>query len=391
MAVQRPTHPRKVQRATPPRFPLGNPPSVRLHGELVDAEGILARRRAFQRRLKLRWDIIWDMTLNLDIAEGHNWANHLDEALQGKRGDLQLARLARKIAKADGRKEAAVRKGLDRLRLKPHGDGGTYGRLLAQHFPSRRAEATGRYLGQYHGPVADLPASVRLRLIEAHDTSSFSRLPSAGWLHVARASIAVSGERWDEARQALDRVDDRAPVLLRLEVHSVRAFVFSRSDRPRAQGELNAMRALLDARGTREAAGDEDFACYEARWADQQAYERYKPIEGSPDLPGADQLYRALPEDGPPFVRLRRALGLSIIHLLGGDVESAEVQAAEAADLAGDLGLLRLRAQALRQLARCARARGDNDRMDALNRRAGSIARTLEDQNLAGRIRPDLR
>lgn len=314
----------------------------------------------------------------------YTWAQIIEEVLAA-RGWLMVD-LAEHLC--EGESVDSARKGLYRLGSL-RGDGGKWGRRLRKLAPNpRSAELIGRLVGQYHGPAADLPASARAQQIAALERPPLIELPAGGWVHIARASLSIQGERWAEAVGHLNRVAPRgSSVAMRLEWASVRAFVGRRRATPERVGRwLRDMDSLLQS-----GAADlnrQDSACYRARLVDQRAYELMKPLSGVPDLESAEALYLALESgDGAPtYVRLRRALGLSVTwqRMGGARLADAERQARLAVQIAGDEGAVRLRAQALAQLARCLHTAGEDSR--AIRARAVAIAVRLGDENLRRRV-----
>ncbi len=321
----------------------------------------------------------------LSPPDGYSWRRLVADVLEQEK--LSLKRLAAMLADELGETPETVRKGLTRLPDGKTGTAGKYGDLVLRRFPVvHQAEAIGRQLGQYHGPAADLPARVRQDWIALHDRPPFSQTAAAGWVTVARAGLAIWRQEFELATAELAKIVlCKASPALAAEVLSVRAFVQARSQRSATQQTLDEFKALLDARG-----GDmpvDELTSYQARWADQQAYELYKPRDpGQADLAAALQLYQQIPVAAEGFAQVRRELGMSVVTLRMGRADEALAHARIAAEVSGDFAMVRLRAQALRQQARCLAALGDPAGGKPLEARAIAIADRLGDGNLAERL-----
>ena len=317
---------------------------------------------------------------------GYNWRRLVADIAEQKR--VTVKGLAALLADELAEPPETVRKGLQRLQTGKSGAAGKYGTLLLNRFPVvAQAEAIGRHIGQYHGPAADLPAEIRAAWIAVYDSPPSSQTAAGDWLMVARAGLAIWRQDFQAASGELAKVKlQRASTELRLEVLSVSAFVESRSNRrSEVTRTLAQFSQFLDEH--RAELPPAAAACYFARWVDQQAYELYKPQPPQvPDLHAALGLYSQIPKGGPVFSQVRRELGLSLVWLKMAQADTALLHARNAVDIAGDGALVRLRAQALRQQARCLEELGDRHTAQQLRARALAIADRLGDDNLAARL-----
>jgi len=305
---------------------------------------------------------------------GFVWADYVDWVVASA-GSLAAA--ADRLCAHRGYKDdvASAERALRRLRRRGSLDGGTWGaRALAVFGLPGAVEQRVRWLGQYHARFTDLPVPVCADLVRAWDRppTTASR-DGRAWLALAHASLALRRRDHDAALVHLDRARAdlaAAPPAARLEGMFARAYVASRA----APAGVAAL--LADAGPLLAAVTDRhDHACLEARWIDHRAY----ALNAGGELAAAEALYRALPEDGPPFARARRASGLAYARWKQGAGDEAARWALAAAEHAGDGGHLRARAMALGLYARIA---GD----DAARRRAVEISQRLEDETLLARL-----
>lgn len=288
-----------------------------------------------------------------------------------------LVAVADKLCATRGYKDdvGSVERALRRLRKRGTADGGTWGTCTVATFglPSAIDQRV-RWLGQYHARLADLPVSMCEDLLRAWDKPPITTARTGrAWIAVARASIAVREAELPRAIAILEhaRADlAGAPVAARLEALFLRAYVASRTERAAVPALLDHARPLLDL-----VEDADDRACLRARWADHRAYELNQRGEHA----AAEDVFRALAEDAPPFARSRRANGIGYARWRRGEADAVTFAVA-AIEHAGDGGHLRARAMGLKLYARIT---GDAD----ANGRAIAIAKHLEDETLLGRFR----
>ena len=101
-----------------------------------------------------------------------------------------------------------------------------------------------------------------------------------------------------------------------------------------------------------------------------------------PDVTGARSLYASIDGAGAPFAMIKRELGLGYIAWRSNDRDLACQHARRAVSHAGDGGLVRQRAIALRLLSKVA---FEAEAADAAARSA-ALAAALEDEDLANRL-----
>lgn len=278
-----------------------------------------------------------------------DWALVVADAV-AERGSL--AELVRTLYELHGPRLSehpeTVERGLRRLRKRGHAPADKYGRLLLRSFGlPRSVRERARALGTYHHPLMDLPLAERAALLRLWDRSPVLDSAQAAWVHLGLASLAHHRGDREQVDQRLVLAElglGRAGPAARLEwgLFSAR-LVSDWGGAPRAA--LEALREQLD-----DIDEPDDRACYHARILDQIAYDasRARDPEG---LAEALALRQQIPAEGPPFVGFKRALGLAwTLYRLGSPAALDHARAALA--IAGDAGLLRLRAGALDLLAR---------------------------------------
>ncbi len=288
-----------------------------------------------------------------------------------------LAAVADRLCAARGHQDdlGSVERALRRLRTRGTRDGGAWGaRALALFGLPDAIDRRVRWLGQYHSRFTDLPRPLCVDLLRAwaRPPLTESRVGRA-WLALAEASLALRDADHDAALAALDRGRGDlaiAPPEAQLEAILARAYVASRRDPTRVAALLADAPARLAA-----VTDPEDRACLAARLADHRAYE----LNRAGDHAAALACYEALPLEGPPFARARRASGVAYAAWQQGDRARAITAADQAAAHAGDGGHVRARAMAL---ALAARITGD----DARHQRALAISRQLADETLLARL-----
>lgn len=305
----------------------------------------------------------------LSAPQALDWATLVAHAVS-TRGSL--AEVVRTLYELHGRHlpsdPATVERGLRRLRRRGHAPADKYGRLLLRNVGlPRSAQDYARELGTYHSALMDLPLSVRAAQLQLWDRPPATESAQAAWIHLGLASLAhhagmpedVAG-RMELARLGLGRAGPAAGI----------------------EHGLFAARLASDAGGSPTGALEEvhrltlalhegpDRSCYLARVLDQQAYDvsRGARDEG---LRAALTLRRSIPEQGPAFVRFRRAFGLAWTMWKLGD-PGANAQGALALEISGDAGLLRLRAGALGLMAKL-----EPEAAAAYGARRHTILRTL--------------
>jgi hypothetical protein len=240
-------------------------------------------------------------------AHGFSWADYVDWLVETHG---TLAAVAERVSALRAYKEdaASIERALRRLRARGQKEGGSWGtRVLATFGLPGAADARTRWMGAYHSRFVDLPVPLCLDLVRLWDRPPVSEAPSARmWLAIARATCALRSADVPAAKEhhrrarasfALAPPDARAELLL------AEAFVASRDEKDRVPSLLADVEPLLS-----EPIPDDDRACLRARLVDQRAYDANKRGE----LAGAEEMYRALPEDGvPAFALARRANGLA--------------------------------------------------------------------------------
>lgn len=271
----------------------------------------------------------------------------------------------------------SIERGLRRLRGREHGDGGVWGRrvLAAFGLPQDVVERV-RWMGLYHSRFTDLPVSVALDLLRLWDRPPVRGTGAGAFVDLGLAGVALRSRDERRAGEHLARVGASAPAEARLERALVDAFRLSRVDDAASIAALDRASELL----TDPEIPEDSRACFHARLADQRAWRLNR--REVPDHAAALVLYEAIPPDGPAFARCRRHNGLGwTLHRLGRSAEAVE-HARLAVDDAGDAGLLRLRAMALRLLSVV--ATGDEARR--ARERSERIAADLEDRLLSERF-----
>ncbi|MCB9751019.1 MAG: hypothetical protein H6713_13605 [Myxococcales bacterium] len=333
-------------------------------------------------------------TQPLEPPHGCTWRRFLEAHAAAHGGWTALTDLL--IHRARGLVELpedpqSIERGLRRLAGRGNAPGGQYGRWALRFLgvPTPLMQ-TARWMGQYHSRFSDLPASMCEAQLWLWDRPPICESRAAPWIHLGLASVAMRRGREDGARarlaRALPLVDEdeqaRVEALLlaaRLASAGPLGDVLPDPLRELSRAELLArVEALLDALAPGPAR-----ACYEARWLDQRAYAALHPPGGAPldeaRLRGARQLYAAIASGtGIAFVEFRRSHGLAYCAWRLGELERARALARAACEHAGDGGLIRFRAMALRLLARLSA----DDEAARLRERADRLARQIEHEDL---------
>lgn len=326
----------------------------------------------------------------LSDEPGLSWAE-LIGALVESYGTL-TAVAWRLIEHAEGDDVASVERALRRLRTRGQRDGGSWGQRVLRVFGVPAAvEARLRWMGLYHSPFNDLPIALCLDQLRLWDRPPVAASRARVWLHLGHASCALRARRMGDARAHVARSNEALAALpasyddARLEAALIEGFTASRA------AELDEAREVdrevsrhLDRAVARLAAASlpaADRACFEARLADQRAYQ----LNRAGELPAALALYQALPErDVHPFASYRRDAGLAYGHHRLGDRDRALQLAQRACQHAGDGGYVRLRAMGLLLIARIV---GPSEEGLAALGRAAAIAERLDDPELRERVR----
>ncbi|GAA4023602.1 hypothetical protein GCM10022247_54990 [Allokutzneria multivorans] len=312
-----------------------------------------------------------------DSPLGCTWQRYLEHLVEEHGGWTALTRLLVQRAGPHAGlpvDPGTIERGLRRLRTRGNAPGGQYGDWLLQHFGvPRPLEDTARWMGQYHGRFADMPLSLCEAQLLLWDRPPISESPSACWIELGLASVALRRHDLSGAHARLDRARDTTDPAAQVESALLDARLGM--DDGRAS---HAEEALALAHNQIEAlpvGGERD--CYQARWADQRAY-RLIHAGPRPDLESATQLYESISADSPAaFALFRREHGLAYCWWKLGEHDRALRHASAAVDHAGDAGLLRFRVMALRLLARI-----DVRQAPELELRSGRIVAELGHRDL---------
>lgn len=306
------------------------------------------------------------------------WGDLVDR-LVTERGSLAaLARALQEAAPAAARVSddpMTVERGLRRLRGRASLEADKYGRLLLRVFGMpETVSAWARRLGQYHSPLSDLPVPLRRDQLRLWDRPPVSESPLAAWVHIGLASVARRTQHPETTRRRLDLaglVSRHAGPDAELERLLFEARLSSQPD-----PLLEAAAAILSAGPALSA---DEHANYTARLLDQRAYRAVRRGQG---IDAAARLYARIPAGGPPFAAFRRAHGLAWVAFRRRDRATALRLSREAAEHAGDGGLLRMRWMALTLQAHAA---GPGPAAERLWERAARIAHALQDDDLIAR------
>jgi hypothetical protein len=323
------------------------------------------------------------------VSPGTTWGD-LINALVDANGTL-AAVAWRLVEHADGDDVASVERALRRLRVKGQRDGGAWGQRVLRVFGVPVAiEDRVRWLGLYHSPFNDLPVALCLDQLRLWDRPPVATSRARVWVHLGFASCAMRTRRFDDAatyhRRATEALAALGPEydMARIEAALIEGYLVSRRDDAaavtaaldRAASMLASSTIVNEVAGARRSdaattdratlsAGDR--ACFQARIADQRAYQ----LNRAGDHAAALALYEALPADVHPFASYRRDAGLAYGAHRAGRTDDAIVLARRACEHAGDGGYTRLRAMGLLLLAKIAGDRGALERARAIAVRLG--------------------
>lgn len=269
----------------------------------------------------------------------------------------------------------AALKGLRRLARRAQGEGGQYGRWVLRCFGvPADVEDQLAFIAQYHSRFGDLPTSLRRDQLLLWDRPPISESRLVAWVHVGLASVHHRRRELGRMRERLAaaRAKDAGP-LAAMESALLAARVASDDGDP---GGAEAR--FAEVAGRLEDAAE--HLPYLARLQGQRAFQLTRASDDPGRFREARALFEAIPTGSEqPFVDYRRTAGLAYCAWKEGDAEGAEGLAREALEHAGDGGFVRFRGMALNLLARI--VGGDEAR--ALRRRAGRLARSIEDAHLA--------
>ncbi len=300
-----------------------------------------------------------------------DWAAYV-EWMVGESGSLAAA--ADRLAENRGHAEKVhnIERALRRLRGREQSDGGVWGRRCLRHFgvPSE-ITARVRWMGHYHSRFNDLPVGLCLELLRSWDRPPLSTSVARVWVQLGLASVAL---RREEKERALEHLEQARTVATSAAAGAEWALVMAFARRRGVDELLDRAEAHIS-----ELPPDEDRACLFARLIDQRAFQHNVLRR---DYVAAHALYLQIPEDGPPFARVRRHSGLGWSCLKLGRRDEAVEHGQIAVVAAGDGGSLRLRAMCLRLLGRAL----EGEEAEAALSRAAAIAERLDDETLRVRI-----
>ena len=316
--------------------------------------------------------------MTADSTGGFSWGE-LVAALVESHGTL-TAVAWKLIEHAQGDDVASVERALRRLRTRGQRDGGRWGQLVLRVFGvPAPIENRLRWFGLYHSPFNDLPIALCLDQLRLWDRPPIATSRARVWLHLGFASCALRTRQFDEAAVHVRRARaSLAPLpaeydVARIELALVDAYLASRIDAAAVEPALDvASRLLASAQLARE-----DRVCFEARLADQRAYQ----LNRAGEYAAALALYEAIPAGVHPFASYRRDSGRAYGAWKRGDRTLALEHAHAACEHAGDGGYTRLRAMGLLMLGKILGADGDEARV-----RARQIADRLGDDELRKRV-----
>ncbi len=314
---------------------------------------------------------------------GCTWGRYLGLLSAGHGGWTALVDLL--IHRAHGLVELpddpqSIERGLRRLARRNNAPGGQYGRWVLRFFgvPLPLDQAA-RWMGQYHQRFADLPTSLCESQLWLWDRPPICESRVAAWIHLGLASVAMRRSERDVANARVAQARSGAAAAgpaAEVEVELLTARLAS--DIHDTQGVAHSLERASELLPSVEPKGER--ACYQARLLDQRAYAILHPRDGTtPDVPRGRELYDAIPAlDDIPFVMFRRSHGLAYCNWKLGEREQAKKLALAACSHAGDGGLIRFRAMALRLLAHLVPAH------EAVNvrRRAQKMAQRIEHEDL---------
>ncbi len=285
-----------------------------------------------------------------------------------------LAAIADLLARDRGYAEdtETIARALRRLRKKRGGDGGVWGRRALTRFGlSSAVESRLRFFAHYHSRFTDLPVPLADDLLRFWDRPPIANTNARVFLLLGRATTTL--RRGEDPRDLLDQITrvTSCPPEAIAEHALIEAYVVSRSDEDATARWLDKAADAIQATSP-----SPDRDCLHARLIDQRAYPLNRVAR---DHEGAKKLYEEIPDDAAPFALTRKHNGLGWTLYKLGEREHAEEHARRSLAIAGDAGSRRLRAMALRLLARVTKD-------DRYLKRAQAIANALEDTALARQL-----
>lgn len=319
--------------------------------------------------------------MSADSTGGFSWGE-LVASLVETHGTL-TAVAWKLIEHAEGDDVASVERALRRLRTRGQRDGGRWGQLLLRVFGvPAPIESRLRWFGLYHSPFNDLPIALCLDQLRLWDRPPIATSRARVWLHLGFASCALRTRQFDEAAVHVRRARaSLAPLppdypdydVARIELALVDAYLASRLDERSVAPSLDAAERLLAS----ATLAREDRVCFEARLADQRAFQLNRAGEHAAAL----ALYETISAGVHPFASYRRDAGRAYGAWKLGDRTLALELAHAACEHAGDGGYTRLRAMGLLMIGKILGADGDVARA-----RARQIAERLGDDELRKRV-----
>lgn len=281
------------------------------------------------------------------------WADLVDRLVEERGSLAEVVRVLYEVHPGGLASDpSTVERGLRRLRGRATRPGDTYGRLLLRHFGlPADIVVWARALGTYHGPLLDLPMPLRREQLRLWDRPPLLESRHAAWIHLALASLAHGDGRLADT--------DRRLVLARLGARragpdaELELALFTARRRRDAGDDAAADELLASCPPLFDAVDEPHRSCFRARWLDQRAYGLSRDWRVHPEqLHRAAELLEQIDSGGVPFVAYRHHHGLAWVRWRQGDGARGATHARAAIEVAGDGGLLRLRAASLSLLAR---------------------------------------
>jgi hypothetical protein len=319
-------------------------------------------------------------------AAGLTWAQYVGDLVTEHGSLAALALKVSMLNEAAGDAES-IERGLRRLRLREHREGGQMGLRLLQAFGIPKVvEQRAKWMGVYHSRFTDLPVSLCFDQLRVWDRPPVAESAARIWIQLGFVTAFLRLGDFENAEAHLRQVHlaGRAPVAARIETSLLEAFVARQPSQALARKRLLA---AVDPLLANPELDDMEQLYLTTRWLDQCAYDALHPSQGKPDFASAKACYQKMPTgDVPHFVVCKRESGLAYVGWKLGDKTAAAAHARAALQEAGDGGLLRLRVSYLGLLARIL---GDGDEGRQALARAVRAAKGLEDEALLGRLQGD--